>query len=211
MSGSAQTACRRRIEEAAIRLFSERGNQQITVRELATAAGVARGTIYNHIESTEALFAGIAARLADEMHQRVKASLGYTDDPAVGLSHEVRFFVRRAHTEPAWGWFIYRFSQSDDTLRELLHGVPSRALAKGRRTGRYRFRDGLQPSVMSVFLGSTLSAMWMVLEGHQTWREAGSSTAELLLRAVGVPDDEAHRLSLLDLPELVALDMVTDP
>ena len=43
--------------------------------------------------------------------------------------------------------------------------------------------------------------MWMVLEGHQTWREAGSATAELLLRALGIEPAEAHDISR-SLPDL---------
>ena len=46
--------------------------------------------------------------------------------------------------------------------------------------------------------------MWMVLEGHQTWREAGSSTAELVLRALGIDAEEAHRIATDPLPVLPA-------
>jgi hypothetical protein len=44
--------------------------------------------------------------------------------------------------------------------------------------------------------------MWMVLEGHQTWREAGSSTAELVLRAMGIEPTEAREISMTELPRL---------
>jgi hypothetical protein len=44
--------------------------------------------------------------------------------------------------------------------------------------------------------------MWMVLEGHQTWREAGTSTAELVLRAMGIEPAEAREISMAELPRL---------
>jgi hypothetical protein len=44
--------------------------------------------------------------------------------------------------------------------------------------------------------------MWMVIEGHQTWREAGSSTAELLLRALGIEAAEAQEICTTELPRL---------
>jgi hypothetical protein len=44
--------------------------------------------------------------------------------------------------------------------------------------------------------------MWMVLEGHQTWRDAGTSTAQLLLRAMGIGPAEAHEICMADLPDL---------
>ena len=46
----------RRIHDAAIRLFAEQGNHRVSVSDLAQAAGVARGTIYNNIETPEYLF-----------------------------------------------------------------------------------------------------------------------------------------------------------
>jgi hypothetical protein len=49
---------------------------------------------------------------------------------------------------------------------------------------------------------SVLAAITMVVDGHQTWRVAGSGAAELFLRALGVPKDEAHTLSTKELPPL---------
>jgi hypothetical protein len=46
--------------------------------------------------------------------------------------------------------------------------------------------------------------MWTVLEGHQTWRDAGSSKAELLLRALGIDPVQAHQISTSELPSLPA-------
>jgi hypothetical protein len=40
------------------------------------------------------------------------------------------------------------------------------------------------------------------LSGQQTWREAGASTAELFLRAIGVPPSEARALEGAELPAL---------
>ncbi|SHX18997.1 Uncharacterised protein [Mycobacteroides abscessus subsp. abscessus] len=68
--------------------------------------------------------------------------------------------------------------------------------------GRYRLGDIGVDSVASLVQGATVSAMWMVLEGHQTWREAGSATAELVLRALGIDADEARRIATDPLPVL---------
>jgi hypothetical protein len=57
-------------------------------------------------------------------------------------------------------------------------------------------------AVNSVSTYATISAMWMVLEGHQTWREAGSTTAELILRSLGIDHVEAQQICASDLPAL---------
>jgi hypothetical protein len=72
----------------------------------------------------------------------------------------------------------------------------------GVARGRYVIGPSSVESVASVVIGATISAMWMVLEGHQTWREAGSSTAELVLRAMGIEPSEAHEISTAELPPL---------
>lgn len=198
-------AAERRIQEAAIRLFSEKGSSQITVSELAQAAGVARGTVYNNIDDPEDLFERIAADLAEEMHRRVIASFGDVDDPAQRLANDIRFFVRRAHEEPAWGWFVYRFAFSNDSLRALLNGSPMGALAKGRSVHRYDVPESQLPNVMAMIAGTTLTSMWLVLDGHQSWRQAGSSSAQLVLRSLGLTLDEARTIAETDLPPLPTL------
>ena len=56
---------------------------------------------------------------------------------------------------------------------------------------------------MLAFVGSaTLAAMWLVLDGEKTWREAGSDAAEMMLRAIGVDAEEARAIALVDLPPL---------
>lgn len=44
--------------------------------------------------------------------------------------------------------------------------------------------------------------MLPVLDGHGTWREIGSDTAELLLTALGVDREEARTLARSELPPL---------
>jgi hypothetical protein len=75
-------------------------------------------------------------------------------------------------------------------------------ISAGVTAGRYAIGPSSIESVASLVLGATISAMWMVIEGHQTWREAGSSTAELLLRALGIEAAEAQEICTTELPRL---------
>ncbi len=62
---------RRRIVQEATRLFSERGFDAPTVDDIATAADVAKGTIYNYFDSKEA----ILFEFLVEVERRVQAEL----------------------------------------------------------------------------------------------------------------------------------------
>jgi len=191
-----------RIYEAAVRLFADSGTTHASVTELAQAAGLARGTIYNNVENLDALFEEVATALGDEMHARIVVSFERMDDPARRLACGIRFFVRRAHEEPHWGRFIVRFAFTASTMRRLLAGPPARDLSDGLAKGRHTFRPEQAPSILAFIGSATLAAMWLVLDGEKTWREAGSDAAEAMLRAIGVDAEQARAIALMDLPPL---------
>ena len=47
--------------------------------------------------------------------------------------------------------------------------------------------------------------MTLVLEGHRTWRQAGSDTAEIILRGVGIDKNEAREITQRELEGLPRL------
>ncbi len=53
----------RRIEDAALKLFKERGFHGVGMREIAREAGVSLGNIYNYFDSKEPIFHSIFQRL----------------------------------------------------------------------------------------------------------------------------------------------------
>src|SRR5271165_980729 len=139
-----------RIYEAAVRIFADQGTTHASVTELAHAAGLARGTIYNNVENLDSLFEEVATALGDEMHARISASFEATDDPALRLARGIRFFVRRAHEEQHWGRFIVRFAFTTSTMRSMLSGPPARDLVDGLARGRYRFRSEQTPTILAI-------------------------------------------------------------
>lgn len=202
---NAHAPARTRIYEAAMRVFVLRGTTQASVSELAQAAGIARGTIYNNVSNPDSLFEEVATALANEMHARVLASFEAIEDPAHRLANGMRLFVRRAHEEPQWGRFIVRFAFTTASLRAMLAGPPARDLQDGLQKGRYSFRAEQLPSVISFVGATSLAAMSLVLNGDKTWREAGSDAAEFMLRSIGVTPKQARALATTDLRPLPEL------
>ncbi len=191
----------KRLREAALKLFAERG-AEVSLSDLAQAAGVARGTIYNNSGSTAEVFAQVADQLVLEMHHRVVKSSGKDIDPVHHLANGIRFFARRAHEEPHWGRFINRFALSNPAMFGLWHGPFMDDLLRAKKARQYDFENSRLPTVVAMIAGSVLGAMFLVMEGHKTWRAAGSETAELVLRALGVEAEEAAGIAQLPLPPL---------
>lgn len=196
------TPVQTRIHRAAMQLFAENGGNQITVSELASAAGIARGTVYNNLESPERLFESVAAQLADEMHGRIVTSFETVEDPLQRLANGCRMFIRRAHEEPHWGRFVNRFSLNNASLQNLLHSQLLQDVMAGLQARRYSFRPDQLPGVIAMIAGTVLSSMFLVLEGHRSWRQAGADATELILRAMGVPAEQALALATSELPPL---------
>jgi AcrR family transcriptional regulator len=199
-------AAQRRIHDAALKLFAQKGATEVSVSELAQAANVARGTIYNNLEEPEHLFQQVAAQLADEMDERIATSYRGIDDPAIRTAMGIRLYVRRAHEEPHWGRFLVQFAYTNDSLRKLFTGPPMRDLQLGLKQKRFTFRPEQGLAGLGLIAGVALSAILGVLEGLRTWRDAGSDAAELALRALGVPAKEAQRISVMELPPLAEAD-----
>ena len=79
----------KRLVDAAFRLFSEpKGYASVTVSEIAAAAGVAKGSVYRHFSSKEALFTAVVESLCQNTAQRFAQAVadlggpeGLTNDP----------------------------------------------------------------------------------------------------------------------------------
>ena len=196
------TQARRRIHAAAMKLFAESGDTKVSISELATAAGMARGTIYSHVPDVGRLFEDVAGQLAQEMTARVVAGFAGITDPAQRLAIGVRQYIRRAHEEPLWGRFMSRFGLSPAVMRSVMSSEALTDFETGVASGRYRVAPSQLSAMVALLAGGTLAAMLPVLDGHGTWREVGSDTAELLLAALGVDRDEARALARSELPPL---------
>ncbi len=72
---------KRRILEAAVAVFSERGYHRTTVDDIAQASGTSKGTFYFYFPSKEAVFLELAADLVHKLWQAVRAAEAATEDP----------------------------------------------------------------------------------------------------------------------------------
>ncbi|MES3011329.1 MAG: TetR/AcrR family transcriptional regulator [Pseudomonadota bacterium] len=195
-----------RIYKAAMQLFSEHGDPEANVSELASIAGVARGTIYNNIGDLGTLFSDVSGHVTAEMGTRLALALDRVAEPERRLAMAIRVFIRRSHEEPYWGKFMMRYALSNPSFEALLIGLPLHDVVHGLEAGRYTFRPEQLASVLAMVGGTVLSAMRMVQEGHKTWRDAGTDAAELVLRAMGVPASEAQAIAAAELPVLPVLE-----
>lgn len=68
----AKTACRAQIIDAGIRLFGERNINAVTVDEIAAAADVGKGTIYNYFRTKEHIVVAFMADFERKVHAKLR-------------------------------------------------------------------------------------------------------------------------------------------
>lgn len=93
----------RRIEEAALTLFFERGYPTTTMREIALACGLTAGALYNHFPSKERLLCSIITKIHTELERMLVEARGAAGgDPRAELAALARthaLFHTRYRTE----------------------------------------------------------------------------------------------------------------
>jgi len=78
-------ATRERLIGAARELFGERGYDGTSIEAILKASGVARGALYHHFETKEALFDAVLDRVVGEIAARAADAARATDDPVASL------------------------------------------------------------------------------------------------------------------------------
>ena len=191
---------RQQLHRAALQIFTSDAPAKLTVSALANAAEMSRGTIYRHFSTTENLFNQIGEELSESMNNEIGELIKGISDPATRHATGIRLYVRQAHLDPLWGRFFVRYGLSATPIREVWQGPPKYDLLKGIATGRYSLAKEESDSAIGLMIGATLSAISLVLDGRKTWREAGSESAVLVLKAYGLSPVEATSISTSELP-----------
>lgn len=79
------------ILDGAARVFAEKGFARATTKEIAAAADVSEGTIYNYFDSKEDLLIGLMNRLGDVQFRRMQFT---PDQMEQALEQDARDFLR---------------------------------------------------------------------------------------------------------------------
>lgn len=185
-----------------MRLFAEHGGTSVAVSDVAREAGLSRGTIYNNLDDPAALFGLVCQMVSEEFERSIITATAQMADPAEKISAAIRLCVRRVHEEPHWGRFIARYAMMDQRLGRFWGTMPADELRRGLTSGRFNVHRDQVASITASAGGATFGAMTLVLDGHRTWRQAGSDTAEIILRGIGVERAEARDITQRELDPL---------
>lgn len=86
--------------EAGAELLAQRPIDAIAVNDIVDAAGVAKGSFFNHFQDKDAFAAEISAEIRAQVEARVTAVNANVTDPAVRMARAMCVFVQFALSEP---------------------------------------------------------------------------------------------------------------
>lgn len=190
------------ILNAAMKLFGETGAEQLSVSDLAQAAGVSRGTIYNNLDHPSIRFDDITPALTRDLEDLIAQSFEGIDHPADRIAIVIKTVIKRAHREPVWADFVKRYVLVDKELQRFWANVPAGEVRRGQDMGLFDYNIDKISSITSVMGGATLIGMLYVRQGVKGWRDSGAEIAELVLRSLGMSKDEAQDHAQIELPEI---------
>ncbi len=163
-----------RIVSAALEVFAERGPDAPVIDEFVRAAGIARGTFYNHFKSVEELLRATSEWTTREVVTAIEGAMAGLEGPTLRLGVGLRLFFARALRDPVWCRFVsrvWRLGGLELPARDLDEGirlrhfrVPSREAAHDllfggirealRRIGEGRVPDSLGDEMVETCLAA---------------------------------------------------------
>jgi AcrR family transcriptional regulator len=182
-----------RILGAALRVFADKGPDAPVVDDFVRAAGIARGTFYNHFDGVEQLLEATSVWSTGTTVASIEEALEGLDDPALRFGTGIRLFLAKAHADPVWARFIARVWK----LGPL--DAPVRDLEAGLRLGVFRIPD--VAVALDVVLGGIREALFEI-GGEREPAAYASQVVELCLQALGVAPRRIAAVLRRELPVL---------
>jgi len=182
-----------RILEAALRVFADMGPDAPKIDDFVQAAGIARGTFYNHFESVEELLAATSEWTTRETIEAVEGAIEGLDGPALRFGVGLRLFFTKALADPVWCRFVGRVWKVGGVE------LPARDLGQGLRLGI--FHAPSSQAARDLLFGGIREALLRIGAGR-TRAAYGAQMTELVLQALGTDAREIAAVMSQELPLL---------
>jgi AcrR family transcriptional regulator len=195
-------ARREQILGAATRVFAEKGFSRATTREVARAAGVSEGTIYNYFVDKDALLLAIL----DRLNETERRAVDFEEGMATDFRGFLEQYLRRRMSLIWENREVFRAVLSEMLVnpelrdRYLQHVVdPTMKIAEENfrlrmEQGEARETDAAlaMRSVAGAVLGVLVLALLGDEEINSRWDEVPDVLAGLLIQGLGAGEGDRH-------------------
>lgn len=186
------------IIDVALTVIKERGMDEPTIDDFIVAAGVSRGTFYNHFATKDELMRAVSSYVADAIDARITPLFLGVKNPAQRISIAIREFIRISRERPEWGGVLARTLPSGSGWSEDMRRGVLKDIRSGVRMGQFTV-----PSVQSAAVIG-IGALAMAIRTaalEKTPAHFAESIAMMTLQAMGMSLEDAGRIAKAPLPE----------
>ena len=202
-TGQARRArTRAKILSTAFALFDERRVDQVTVEDVREAAGLARGSFYNYFLTYENMLKELAAQIGRQINDEQSERFDGVANVAERTWLNVRYGILRAASDRSCSEILVRVTPLVGPLNDAMREHAARSM---RLSAKRKLID--VPSFdVALDLGYGLVTVMIrrALNSGVDFKEV-EAAGLMLMRAFGVPEIEARRISRLPLPRLPEL------
>lgn len=182
-----------RILDAARRVFAELGPDAPKIDDFVRAAGISRGTFYNHFDSVEELLVATSGMITKDILQSIDNALAGGEGPAFRVGLGLRLFFAMAQSDPVLCRFVARVWRVEGL------DLPLRDLDEGLRLGVFRAPSAA--AARDLFLGGVREALLRFGQGR-TPTGYGEQMTERCLQALGTDSRRIAAVMKHQLPQV---------
>lgn len=176
-------------------MIAERGPDAPVIEDFIQAAGVARGTFYNHFKTTEELLTATSAWLENALIEGIESVIGGLEDPVRRATTGMRLWLHLSRRDPVFCAFVVRSRFRGAAVEQAL----ALDLGAGLRSGRL-----VAPTVelaRDLVVGTIREAQARMMDARvpATYPD---DVVRLILRALGVDERRIDLLLAARLPSI---------
>jgi AcrR family transcriptional regulator len=190
------------ILSAAEMLFGARGIEGVSIDEIADAADIAKGTVYNHFADKDSLAAEIAGAARGDGEARVAAANDGIADPVRRTVRGLMVFARFAVDRPERARAMMRLSPSaTDPASHINHGLRA-DVAAGIQAKRF---SGSLDGATLMMLGAAHIIIARLVVQRPALAIAAEETREIAamaMRALGIGGAEADTIAAAETADI---------
>jgi AcrR family transcriptional regulator len=195
---------RQKLIDAARGFLASDTHSSASIQDITDAADVGFGSFYNHFTNKAELFAAAVSSVLEELGQLLDELSATVDDAAAAFAQSVRLTARLAVARPETAQVLVRHGMAYIDAEQGLAPRALRDIEAGVASGRFQVSDSRL--AMATTAGALLAVLHMsMVNANNVTDTTCDEVAELLLRMLGLPCDEARELSTAPLPEVPAV------
>ena len=188
---------RLRLIDSALEVVVTKGPDDVVIEDFIAAAGVSRGTFYNHFKTTNELMLTLATAMSDEVLRTIDPIVLSIPEPMHRFTTGARLYMQMAMRYPLWGRFITRVGTRIATRGQLIDLNLTRDLEAARKDKRIRMDSVLV--ARDIVLGSIFYGIETMLT-EPTHHLHPEHMMRCVLIGFGLQPAEAEAIAFAPLP-----------